>query len=735
MKPNQCLSRVILVSACLFCIAFSSLAATTKVFTEASFGDFSKGENKTSSLSSEGEISPAPAYESVWKGQDELTWRIIAAGRNTLYFCTGNEGRIYVMEKDKVELYCDLEEVAVFAAALDKNGVLYAGASPGGKIYRIPEKNTAQLFFETRQKYIWDIAFDKNDNLFAATGIEGKLFRIDPDGKGDTYYQATDKNLMDILIPENIPDQSIYIATHDKGRIYRVAEKDKAFVLFDSGMDEIRALVEGEPGYFYAALNSLKAPSPATPPSPKSEETKKPEESEESEGDGEESPEIETRLELPIITGKRSTIVKLDISGYAWPVISPPESPIHSLIYDSESGKLQAGIGEKGKLYQIEKPNKFTIVFATEEKYILSITRNEDFLYLGTSQIPNIYKVTWKDRSKGEYVSPVHDAKTAVKWGRIRFEGDAPDGAEIKFTTRSGNTEEPDKTWSDWEKQKSFDDKQAQIASPIARFFQYKLLLSGKDTKAVPMIKKVESYYIPPNQAPLIDKIEIAPMGKSHPPKMPPKEKSDDKSDEENSKTDNSSSIDATAHSNQKKLKISWKARDPENDKLQFDLFFKGDEENLWKEIEKKIDKPLFLLSTEPLPDGRYRIKLVASDLPSNPKNTALETEGLSDPFVIDNTPPELVKELTFDRDKNSITIHTEARDAHSIISAAQYSINADEWFRVNPEDEIFDSRNESFSFVIKDMKEEEALITFMATDAEGNTLIEKLLIKPKEKK
>jgi hypothetical protein len=32
-------------------------------------------------------------------------------------------------------------------------------------------------------------------------------------------------------------------------------------------------------------------------------------------------------------------------------------------------------------------------------------------------------------------------------------------------------------------------------------------------------------------------------------------------------------------------------------------------------------------------------------------------------------------------------------------------------------------------------MKEEEALITFMVTDAEGNTLIEKLLIKPKEKK
>jgi hypothetical protein len=725
---------VFLVITCLFSIALSSPASTTKVFTEKSFGDFVRGEIKTSSLSSEGEISPAPAYESLWKGQEELVWRIIASNKNNLYFSTGNEGKIYVMENDKVELYCDLEEISVFALAVDKNGILYAGASPGGKIYRIPEKNKAEVFFETGQKYIWDIVFDKDDNLFAATGIEGKLFKIDPKGKGETYYQAPDKNLMDILIPSRIPDQSIYIATHDKGRIYRVTEKDKAFVLFDSGMDEIRAIVEGEPGYFYAALNSLKTPPPPAPQKP--EEKQKPQESEEAEGDNGEPEEVDARLELPIVMGKRSSIVKLDISGYVWPVINAPESPIHSLLYDRESGTLQAGIGEKGKLYQIDKTNKFTIVFSTQEKYILSFAQNADILYLGTAQTPNIYKVTWKDRSKGEYISTVHDAKTAVKWGRIHLEGDIPDGTGVKISTRSGNTEEPDKTWSDWEKEKPFETNQALIGSPVARFFQYKLLLTGKDSNALPLVKKIDSYYISPNQAPEIEKIEIVPPGKAQPPKMPPKEKSEEKSDEEGEKSDTSASIDAMAHSNPKKLKISWKVRDPEGDKLQFDLYFRGEEEILWKEIEKKYDKPFFILTTEPFPDGRYRIKILVSDLPSNPQNTALVTESLSDPFVIDNTPPKLVKELTYDRlDKKTVTINAVAQDMNSIISAAQYSINADEWFRVNPEDEIFDSQTESFSFVIKDMKEEEALITFMVTDAEGNTLIEKLLIKPKEKK
>lgn len=736
LKPKTHYARVFFIFTCIFFIAISSFASTTKVFTEKNFSDFVRGEVKTSSLSSEGEISPAPAYESLWKGQDELVWKILVSGKDTLYFSTGNEGKIHVMEKDKVEVYCDLEELSVFAMAFDKNGVLYAGASPGGKIYRITEKNRAEVFFETGQKYIWDIVFDKNDNLFAATGIEGKLFKIDPKGIGEVFYQASDKNLMDILFLSNVPDESVYISTHDKGRIYRVHEKDKAFVLFDSGVDEIRAIVEGEPGYFYAALNSLKTPS--TPPvPPKPSESQKQQESDETEGGNGELNEKDIRLELPIVMGKKSSIVKLDISGYVWPFFSAPESPIHALIYDQESETLQAGIGDKGKLYSIEKPKKFTVVFSTEEKHILSFAKMGDLLYMGTSQTPNIYRINWKDRSKGEYISPVHDAKTPVKWGYIRMEGDLAEGTEVKITTRSGNTEEPDKTWSEWEKEKAFDKKQLMIGSPVARFFQYKLLMSGKDSKALPLIKKIDSYYIPPNQAPEIEKIEVRALGKSQaPPKMPVKDKDDEKSDEEGGKNDNSASIDAMAHSNQKKLKISWKVRDPEGDKLRFNLYFKGEGETIWKEIEEKLDKSFFLLTTEPFPDGRYQIKVVASDLPSNPQNTAIETEALSDPFVIDNSPPELIKELTFERiNKQTVALQTAAQDKHSIISAAQYSINADEWFRVNPKDEIFDSQTESFSFVIRDMKEAEALVTFMVTDAEGNTLIEKILIKPKETK
>jgi len=129
--------------------ALGAWGASTKVFQEKSFGDFSNGELKSTSLSSEGKLFPAPASEKVCQTDEALIWRIISRPGGTLFLSTGKDGKILTVGKNKKpELFCDLEEVTAFALALDAKGVLYAGASPGGKIYRIPEKNKPELFLK-----------------------------------------------------------------------------------------------------------------------------------------------------------------------------------------------------------------------------------------------------------------------------------------------------------------------------------------------------------------------------------------------------------------------------------------------------------------------------------------------------------------------------------------------------------------------------------------------------------
>jgi hypothetical protein len=108
----------------------------------------------------------------------------------------------------------------------------------------------------------------------------------------------------------------------------------------------------------------------------------------------------------------------------------------------------------------------------------------------------------------------------------------------------------------------------------------------------------------------------------------------------------------------------------------------------------------------------------------------------VSEIFIVDNTPPQFVEELTYDRrEKNSIVVHAAVEDKLSIISSAQYSVNAGDWFNLLPVDEIFDSERETFSFSLTDLKQEEVTITLMVTDEEGNTVVGKLLVDLKKKK
>ena len=68
-------------------------------------------------------------------------------------------------------------------------GVVYAGTSPDGKVYRI-DKGKATELFAPKSKYIWALAFDKDGSLFVGTGDPGNVYRVDKSGKSELYYES-----------------------------------------------------------------------------------------------------------------------------------------------------------------------------------------------------------------------------------------------------------------------------------------------------------------------------------------------------------------------------------------------------------------------------------------------------------------------------------------------------------------------------------------------------------------
>src|SRR5215475_5930143 len=65
-------------------------------------------------------------------------------------------------------------------------------ADKDGKVYKITRKAgpgsatefTAAVFFDPKTKYIWDMEFDPQGRLYLATGDRGEIYRVDQSGQG-----------------------------------------------------------------------------------------------------------------------------------------------------------------------------------------------------------------------------------------------------------------------------------------------------------------------------------------------------------------------------------------------------------------------------------------------------------------------------------------------------------------------------------------------------------------------
>jgi hypothetical protein len=84
----------------------------------------------------------------------------------------------------------------------------------------------------------------------------------------------------------------------------------------------------------------------------------------------------------------------------------------------------------------------------------------------------------------GIFTSVVFDAMRAVTWGTASWTANVPDGTTLVVETRSGSTPTPDDTWSGWT---GVTNGQA-VASPGARYFQYRLTLNSTDTSLTPVL-------------------------------------------------------------------------------------------------------------------------------------------------------------------------------------------------------------------------------------------------------
>ena len=171
---------------------------------------------------------------------------------------------------------------------------------------------------------------------------------------------------------------------------------------------------------------------------------------------------------------------------------------------------------------------------------------------------------------------------------------------------------------------------------------------------------------------------------------------------------------------------LTWEGTDPNRDSLRYDLYYRGDGEQKWKPLARGTQEGYYAWDSTLLPDGRYRLKIVATDSPSNPAGGEKTGEGISPTFIVDNTPPRVEPKS---EEGKAPAASIRVIDTTSPIRTLEYSIDASPWTLVLPGDGVADSPSEEYRVLLESLPAGEHTLLFKATDTEGNVGTGKLVV------
>jgi len=719
----------------------AAFASTSTAWEMTSFSDFVKGKFDGVSLGRDGRLSLAPRLDTLFTSEQPVIWSVAAGPDGALYAATGHRGRVFRIEPNGTsKAIWSADRPEVFAIAVDKSGIVYAASSPDGKIYRI-ENGKAAEYFDPKTKYIWSLAIAPDGTLYAGTGDGGRVFRITAAGQGESWYSTGQGNVTGLMFDSQ---GRLLAGTEPNGILYRITAKDKAFALYDSNLPEIRAVSPNPDGSVYAValggslakkVQSIQTnqnpaaegtptvttsitvtadagsdikPVPPTPPKP---------------ADVPANPAVTTTTTAPAENApvEKSAIYRINADNTVDTLWSSKEENVYDIL-TGQDGQIYFGTDSNGRIYRLTPDRKLTLVAQTNESQATRLLQWRGALLAATGNMGKIYRLQGSG-ARGTYESPVFDAGSVAQWGKLRWQAENGAGS-ITMHTRSGNSLRPDSTWSDWSAPMQ---EGAQIASPNARFLQYRAELTGTGVT----LENVSAAYLPHNNPPVIKSITVlttvTPAAAASKNTSTPYSVTVTDTGDSTPVTSTGTPTQTLSRAAQQQLNIAWTADDPDGDRLVYDLAFRAEGEREWIPLKKDLLETSYTIDGDALADGRYFFRVTASDRESNPPALAKATELISSPVLIDNTPPG-IRVQPVNRTSAGADVTFEAQDAASPIRRAEFSLDAGPWTPVAPVDGILDSQSESFRLHI-DVPSGEHLLVIRVADSGSNTGLAKVFL------
>lgn len=722
-KPGRTVAAALLVPALLVVAGSPTALGKLETWRQETASAFTKGRRDGVVVAENGRVRLGQSLTPVDKLEAARVWDLARGSDGTIYAATGDDGKVFRREaKDggSWSVVYDATDSQALTLAVLPDGRTFVGTGPSGLIIELtdPAKPITTPRLDADVKYIWDLAADAKGNLYAATGPTGQLWKLEPDGKRTLLLDSKHAHLLCVAVA---PDGAVYAGSDGEGLIYRVSAEGKTSVVYDAPQPEIRSLLVAPDGALYAGTaaeagsgssggsssrgaalfssggttganrpsgstetSASAAPEPPKPSPPASKPTS-PSSSSSSPG-GSASPR-------PPSPGDNA-VYRITSDGVPREIFRA-RALIYALAWQGE--RLLVGTGPEGQLYEVRDHDQSAPLARLDHGQILSmIVEPSGGLLIGAGDPGAVVRLNAGYVASGTLVSDVLDTKLISRFGALTWRANQPKGTSIALQIRTGNVGEPDATWSSWSAELSNPDG-SPFQVPAGRFAQYRATLSTCDASVTPELRSVFLRYQTANLPPEITKVDVPDVSVG----------------------------DGTAKPG--RLTLKWSVTDPNSDDLEYTLHLRKDGWPDWIRLgDERQTSSSYEWDTTAVPAGHYRLRVTASDRPSNNPADALSRDRESEPFIVDHEPPTI--ELAATPRGATITL----TDLLTRLTKAAYALDGGDWTPIFPDDGLFDSAKETIAVPLPDLKPGSHLLVVRTTDAAGNTGTNDILIEVK---
>jgi hypothetical protein len=670
--------------------------ADQPVATFSGFNDWLGSETHGVRIGADGRLSLAPNLRRVGQLPEGVIWAAVPDGSGGAYLSAGTDGKLFHYTGGQVKPLGQVKGGIVFALARLGQDLIVAPTGES-KLFRVTPTGEVKPFADIEARIVWALAVE-GDAVIAAGGSEkGAVLVQARSGSSRRLAELADETAFTALAPDG--QGGWYLGSHGRGLVLRYSRQgDRLETLMDTPFEEVRALAQVDGQLYIGADNGL---------TPKFS-----------------TGQLERRegyLQADTAVAARSAVIRLDRDRVPETLWQSAQSQVYALT--AWKGQVLVGTGNRSRLFslplgKVHDTDPFAVVqeLGTAQATAF-LPSGGDVLVVGSNPA-ELHLLSEAQATEGTVESRILKGAPLADWGRAYLEAETPTGTNVEFQFRTGSTETPDATWSPWTPPLRSGERPA---LPSSRFAQFRLRLSSTRGGATPLVETVTVHWAHRNLAPVWEGVDIMPPGLVITRTAPPDDIGIERVPLETQKL-----IPALGYMGAEKRSFRragqsfvFRVNDPNADTLEFAIRLVPDRgapillEKAWKE-------KFFSFDTLPVPDGRYRLEVTASDAPTAAFNATLTSTWRTAPFIIDHTPPT-ISELSAVAESQGVRVRFLARDETSTLKEAAISVDGEHWLQIVPEDRVFDQKEERFDVLVPRDALRGDRILAKVTDQNGN--------------